>query len=243
MKGRLRRSLLVLSLAATLVALLPGAAAGVTISVSASIRYTSCQRNLAWQGSVFYIWGTQNKGTVDHCLTLLKVSDSDSTADYYVVDYTAEWEVTYNDQFAPGDNYASVTVTSSVAAKGSVYAASRTVTSSSCWESPVAVGTSFAGFSVTVRPVLCDSGTLRRDSVSSTGAKWSSDNIKKTPFWETAYMIKVGQGVKPHFSVILRYPRYTKYQDGGRYCGGGYCVPTYSYTKKWTGIGWGVTVP
>jgi hypothetical protein len=245
-----RRMSLVLTALAMVAMAAPGPTSAFSIGGSAALRWWRCDHDWHWQGGGYGMLGTQEKGTFDYCVYLYqvgtvdslgRVQDGDSTSDTYVFDQVIDWTRTSTSGLSTNDSYAKVTLTSSIAAVGGAYTADpTTVTSSTC--SPLSLGAGIGGVGISVGPILCDNATLKRDSMTSTSVQWSSSDVGRTPRWDVAYMLKVGQGAKPKFSALLTYPWYTRYQSG-TYCGGGWCIPTYSYTRHWYTDPWYVTAP
>jgi len=245
----IRRLTATVGLIGVLAMAMPASALGMTIGASAALRWWACDHDWTWYGSVWHQLGTQNAGTFDYCAYLYQIGtvdsaghvhDGDATYDTYIFDQVVDWTTTANNQVTT-DNYAKITAASSIAAVGGGYTADpTTVSSSSC--SPFSVSGSLGPVGIGVSEILCSGNTLRRDSLTSSSAQWSSDNIIKTPRWEVAYMIKVYQGQKPTFTGRLYYPDYIRYQDGA-ICGGGYCVPAYSSTPRWYTDPWSVRAP
>jgi len=245
-RGRLLGAVVAVSL---LGALLPSSAAAVSVSVSTSLRSWSCTYNWTWKGSVYNLLGTQNRGTFDYCYYLLQVGspdssgriqDGDSSYDTYLMVQDVDWSVSAVN--GGTNNPMKVTLTSSVAAVGGGYAAApKTVSSSAC--SPVSFGASLGFVGVSVSEILCDGVTLSRDSLTTTSVQWSAGDVMKTPSVELVYMTKVSQGAKPKFTIKNYYPYFEAFKDGGSYCGGGYCIPTWGYTRQMYASGWIVTAP
>jgi hypothetical protein len=253
-----RRRAVSVPLATILSLVLASQVLAMNASTPVAMRRNYCHRNFVWQGMPGVDWGpnhpVQSKGTFDFCLTLYqlgtvdsnnRVQEGDSTADYYIVDQTVEWTVSYdqtNGTYAPSyDNYAKLTDSSSISAISGVYQASpKTVTSSSC--QPFSVGATFGFMSVSVTETLCNSATLRRDSYGPSSAQWSTANLVRTPDWELTYMLKVPQGAKPTFTSKLYYPHYTTYNTGTIRCMY-YCYPVWGTTKTVWVDSWVITAP
>jgi hypothetical protein len=221
----------------------PASTAAFSSSVSATIVKSACDRGWAWHGGIDYYSyvDQQDRGTFDYCITVLKLADSDSSADYYALDQTVDWNVSVYQTWAnqSKDNYAKLTVSSSIAASGSVYAATPTITSSSGNCTYISVGVAFGPFSVGVTPDLCDYTRLSRDSMGSSSVQWSSSNIAATPHWEVSYMQKVPQGARPYFTARLYYPNYAVSQGPVVSCSGGYATcPTVNVTRQWSYDPW-----
>jgi hypothetical protein len=233
-------SLLLTALAVLAIAV-PAPAAAFSIGGSATLRVWRCDHDWHWQGGGYGMLGTQEKGTFDYCVYLYQVNETDSSSDTYVFDQIIDWNRTSASGLSSNDSYAKVTLTSSIAAVGGAYTADPvSITNSQC--SPLSLGAGIGGVGISVSPILCDNVTLKRDSMTSSSVQWSTTDVGRTPRWDVAYMLKVGQGKKPTFKALLTYPYYSRVQSG-TYCGGGRCIPTYSYPQHWYTDPWTITAP
>ena len=246
---RRRASFFFVALAALAVAV-PAPAAAVTVTGSAVLRVMRCDHGWHWQGGGYSMLGTQESGTFDYCVFLWqlgtadssnRIQDGDPTRDTYIFGQTIDWAQTGTSGLTTNDSYAKVSVSSSIGALSGAYTAEpTTISSSAC--SPLSLSLGFAGAGIGVGPILCDNVTLKRDSLTYKTAQWSSTDVGRTPRWDVAYMLQVGQGQKPTFSALLTYPYYGRVVSGS-YCGGGRCIPTYSFPQRWYTDPWTITAP
>lgn len=214
-----RRALAALALLASVLLGAPAPAAALSVSVSASIIYSYCDNDLPWRGDIPYddfasTQYQQTKGTVSWCIYWYRLSDSDAYGDYYLVDSKVTWTTTQNYGHYPPDNYAKLQLDSSIAAKDNVKDVDpdhNITLSTNC-----SADTSFSVgwiFTVGVTERFCTQGQLNLEAFTSTVGRWSSPDVTKTPRWEVAYMLKVGQGAKPLLRAQFTYPLYQIYRD------------------------------
>jgi hypothetical protein len=219
---------------------MPAQAAALTV-YSASVKNSYCSGSYSWKGDVPYenAWDAyyyQTTGTVKYCFWVYRVTDSDPNGDYYVVAERVTWTTTY-DGATRGDNFASITLSSSIAAKNSVYegAPDANVRFSGNCSASTSFSVSYGIFSVSVSETFCSSGQLNVSSIGSSSARWTSPDVTRTPKWEVAYMIKVPNGAKPKLTASLSIPRYSAYRDSQ--------TLYWKYSKIWTSVSRSYTIP
>jgi hypothetical protein len=237
-----RRSGLVVTLVALLLFGLPASASGATFSVSSSIRYGACTSNIAWKGDVpnDNAWDTQyyqSYGTVKFCFTVLRLSDSDSTGDYWAVSELTTWNTTQGSYAYPSDNYGKVRINSTIGAISNYRFAApdhniELDTSCSAYTS-LSVSAGFV--SVGLSEKFCSGGRLNLEVESNTAAQWGSPDVTRTRQWETAFVLKVPNGGKPKLSGVIYIPNYYMYRDS--------TTLYWKYAKQWVTRSFSYQVP
>ena len=120
-------------------------------------------------------------------------------------------------------------ISSSKSARGHVFDATPSYTSSEECSNNFPVSLSLAGIGVTVNPKVCDSYRVKRTSKSATTAAYTAAKVGGVRSVETAYVQKVAKGAKPVYTVTFWRPTYKHRWNGAQW------VETSGNTK-WTAI-------
>ncbi len=237
-----RRSGVVVAMVAMLLFSMPAAASAASFSVSSSIRYGACTSNVAWRGDVPYdnAWDTQyyqSYGTVKFCFTVLRLSDSDSTGDYYAVSELTTWTTTQGSYAYPSDNYGKVRVTSTIAAINNYRFAApdHNIQLDTSCSATTSISVSAGWISIGLAEKFCSGGRLNLEVESNTAAQWGSPDVTRTRQWDTAYVIKVPNGSKPKLTGVITIPYYYMYRDS--------TTLYWKYIKQWNTRSFSYQVP
>jgi hypothetical protein len=150
-----------------------------------------------------------SQGTLKHCITVTKKSDSNASYNFYEVRMQDEWTVTNNGGWP--DNKAYGFISSTVSATD--YMATPTVTSDHACFDAMAFSFSWHGFGISIRPEVCRDNTIRRVAQYPSIVHWDTVNVVKTHLWDEVFFVKVSQSSRPTFRAAMNYPWYTRTYD------------------------------
>jgi hypothetical protein len=202
--------------------LVPANASAFSYSIPLSLVRSSVGTTLSWKGEVgiscvtrgiteTYCRNAQLKGTVKPTLNLFKYQDGDPGYDYYVGQANLAWTLTSGFDGGYGLAPGTFRISTTAANQGGYYDAAGTGEAPFFGCSTLSVSATFGLLSITANPNLCSSTDLRKTALSGSGATWTANNVARTPKWDTWFMTKVKQGVKPAFYYYVTLPYYTVY--------------------------------
>ncbi|WP_017934424.1 hypothetical protein [Nocardioides sp. Iso805N] len=185
-------------------------------------------------------------GTVTYCTYKYRLSDKDTSADYYISEVRMSFKVTQKaDAGLEGrDGTWAVRVASSLPAKSRVYNATPTYRKTVLSGCPsVSVGYSFFGVgpSISLGQVLCASTTVTRASLTTTGAAWRSAHASDMRLVDLAFSEKVANKKVPKFTFNATRPAYTYKWAAVKQQTHGYAYTGYKPTATRTLLGYAVT--